>query len=41
MKKIIFQHKIATDPMGKRSPNRDGINIHAVAGMDGDEDQKA
>ena len=27
MKKVIFQHKIATDPMGKISPERGSINM--------------
>jgi len=27
MKKVIFQHKIATDSMGKRSPEQAGINM--------------
>jgi hypothetical protein len=27
MKKVIFQHKIATDPIGKRSPELGGINM--------------
>ena len=27
MKKIIFQYEIATDPMGKRSSEREGIHM--------------
>jgi len=27
IKKVIFQHKIATDPIGKRSPERGGIKM--------------
>jgi hypothetical protein len=27
MRKIIFQHKFATDPMGNRNPEREGINM--------------
>jgi hypothetical protein len=27
MKKVIFQQKIAAEPMGKRSPERGRINI--------------
>jgi len=39
MKKIIFQYKIATDPMGKRSPEQEGITMLFV--IDGDEVHKA
>jgi hypothetical protein len=27
MKKLILEYEIATDPMGKRSPEREGINM--------------
>jgi hypothetical protein len=27
MKKVIFKHKIATDPMGKRSPEWGEMNM--------------
>jgi hypothetical protein len=39
IKKIIFQHEIATDPIGKRSP-RTGMDKHVISGIDGDEDHK-
>jgi hypothetical protein len=40
MKKIIFQQKIATDLIGKRS-TRTGRDKHAISGINGDEAHKA
>jgi hypothetical protein len=40
VKKVIFQQKIATDLMGKRS-TRTGRDKHAISGIDGDEAHKA